>query len=125
MTIEYHEPPNELTENTRKLHRAFATLVEEIEAVDWYQERIDVTVDQSMVDILRHNRNEEMEHAAMTLEWIRRNEPAFDERLRTYLFTEAPITELEEEGEGKAEGVSPAPESDNDGSLGLGQFSRS
>ena len=123
MTIEYHEPPNELTARTRALHRAFATLVEELEAIDWYLERIDVTEDEEMISVLRHNREEEMEHAAMTLEWLRRQEPALDQRLRTYLFTNAPITEIEqkEEGGNGAAKEDVADDSD-DGSLGLGKF---
>ena len=75
--------------------RALHSLIEEIEAVDWYQQRVDVTDDESLKAILEHNRDEEIEHACMALEWLRRNMPGWDEELRTYLFTEKKITELE------------------------------
>ena len=91
MTIEYHEPPEELKPETRDVHRALATLCEELEAIDWYQHRIDVTQEESLRDLFEHNRNEEMEHAAMTLEWLRRTLPSLDEQLKQYLFTEGPV----------------------------------
>ena len=104
MAIEYHEPPEQLTARTRDLHRALSSLAEEIEAIDWYQHRIDVTNDDSLRELLAHNRNEEMEHAAMNLEWLRRNMPDFDQRLRVYLFTEGSIVaQEEEETSGEAE----------------------
>ena len=99
---EFHEPPEELSEATRSYRRALNSLMEELEAVDWYQQRMDATKDEQLRKILDHNRNEEMEHACMTLEWMRRNMPGWDEQLRTYLFTEGDITNLEEE-EGDSE----------------------
>jgi ferritin-like protein len=78
------------------MHRALVSLGEELEAIDWYQQRIEATEDGELRDILRHNRDEEMEHAAMLLEWIRRREPAFDERLRPRLFTQGNVLEVEE-----------------------------
>ncbi len=122
MTIEYHEPPQELSQRTRELHRAYTTLVEEIEAVDWYQQRVDVTADEEMAHVLRHNRDEEMEHAAMTLEWIRRNEPTFAEQLQTYLFTPAPITEIEDEAEQGGDGAANSDAAASDSDLGIGKF---
>ena len=92
----YHEPVNELSDESRDLHRAITSLMEELEAVDWYQQRIDVTKDRELASILRHNRDEEIEHAAMVLEWLRRRVPKFDEELREYLFTEKPIVSIEE-----------------------------
>jgi ferritin-like protein len=77
------------------MHRAIVSLMEELEAIDWYQQRIDAAGDGELQGILRHNRDEEKEHAAMVLEWIRRRDPGFDEVLRTFLFTERPITALE------------------------------
>ena len=91
----YHEPIDEISDETRDMHRAITSLMEELEAVDWYQQRVDVTDDEKLRAILEHNRNEEIEHAAMVLEWLRRNMPGWDEELRTYLFTEKDITELE------------------------------
>ncbi|MCB1670765.1 MAG: ferritin-like domain-containing protein [Gammaproteobacteria bacterium] len=87
----YHEPVEELSSETRDMHRAITSLMEELEAVDWYNQRVDVCKDEELKAILAHNRDEEMEHAAMTLEWIRRNWPKFDEELRDYLFTDKPI----------------------------------
>jgi uncharacterized protein len=87
----FHEAEERLAPATRDLHRAIVSLMEELEAVDWYQQRMDATQDAELRDILRHNRDEEKEHAAMVLEWIRRHDAAFDARLRTYLFTEGSI----------------------------------
>ncbi len=88
---DYHEPTEELDEETRSRTRALNSLKEEIEAVDWYNQRIDVEVDDSLRKILKHNMEEEMEHACMTLEWLRRNMDGWDEQLKTYLFTEGEI----------------------------------
>jgi uncharacterized protein len=91
----FHEAVEALTPKTRDMHRAIISLMEELEAIDWYQQRIDAAGDDELKDILRHNRDEEKEHAAMVLEWIRRRDPSLDEVLRTFLFTERPITALE------------------------------
>lgn len=91
----YHEPIDELTAKTRDMHRAIVSLMEELEAVDWYQQRIDATNDPELKAILAHNRDEEKEHAAMVIEWIRRHDPRFDKELRDYLFTDKPIVDLE------------------------------
>jgi ferritin-like protein len=101
-------------------HRAVASLQEELEAVDWYDQRVAATDDASLAAILAHNRDEEKEHAAMTLEWLRRHDSTLDKHLRTYLFTDAPITEIEveaEPGAGADTGDGPRPA---DGSLGIG-----
>jgi ferritin-like protein len=87
----YHEPVAELSTEARDLHRAIVSLMEELEAVDWYNQRMDVTKDGELRAILKHNRDEEMEHAAMVLEWIRRRVPEFDKELKDYLFTDKPI----------------------------------
>ncbi len=92
----YHEPMDKLSNKTKDLHRALNSLIEELEAVDWYQQRVDVTDDEELKDILAHNRDEEKEHAAMILEWIRRNDDAMAEELKMYLFTEGKITGIEE-----------------------------
>jgi ferritin-like protein len=101
---EFHEPPEELSETTRTYRRALHSVMEEMEAIDWYQQRIDATTNEQLRKILDHNRDEEVEHACMTLEWIRRNMDGWDEKMRTYLFTEGDITELEEEEEGEDAG---------------------
>jgi uncharacterized protein len=90
-----HESIEDLTPATRNLHRAITSLMEEWEAVDWYQQRVDATDDEALKAVLAHNRDEEIEHAMMNLEWIRRNVATVDEAARTYLFTEGPITEIE------------------------------
>jgi hypothetical protein len=87
----YHEPVNELSDETRDMHRAIVSLMEELEAVDWYNQRVDACSDQELRSILAHNRDEEKEHAAMVLEWIRRHDPAFSKELKESLFTEGPI----------------------------------
>ena len=84
----YHEPVNELSDATRDMHRAIVSLMEELEAVDWYNQRVDACKDPELRGILKHNRDEEKEHASMLLEWIRRRDPMFDKELRDYLFTD-------------------------------------
>jgi len=91
-----HEAPDALTSATIDRHRAIRSIMEELAAVDWYDQRVDATDDPSLAAVLAHNRDEEKEHAAMALEWLRRHDPVLDRHLRTYLFTDAPITEIEE-----------------------------
>jgi uncharacterized protein len=86
-----HEPADALKAETIDLHRAIVSLIEELEAVDWYQQRVDACRNPELKAILAHNRDEEKEHAAMVLEWIRRNDPAFSKELKEYLFTEKPL----------------------------------
>ena len=87
----YHEPVAELSDETRDMHRAIISLMEELEAVDWYNQRVDACKDADLKRILEHNRDEEKEHAAMVIEWIRRRDPAFDKELREFLFKDADI----------------------------------
>ena len=97
-----HEPADQLKSETVNLHRAIVSLIEELEAIDWYQQRAEACTDAQLRGILKHNMEEEVEHATMTLEWIRRKLPKFDETLRTYLFTSGEITEIEAaENDGK------------------------
>jgi ferritin-like protein len=88
---ELHEAANDLSETTRDMHRAIVSLIEELEAVDWYQQRVDACRNPELKAILAHNRDEEKEHAAMVLEWIRRNDSAFSRELKDYLFTSKQI----------------------------------
>jgi hypothetical protein len=90
-SIGYHEPIDELSPKTRNMHRAIVSLMEELEAVDWYNQRADACPDPELKAILEHNRDEEKEHAAMLLEWIRRQDANFSGKLTDYLFTEKPI----------------------------------
>jgi ferritin-like protein len=87
----FHEPVEELSDETRDMHRAIVSLMEELEAIDWYAQRVDACKDPELRAILAHNRDEEKEHAAMVLEWIRRRDPRFSKELKEYLFTTAPI----------------------------------
>jgi ferritin-like protein len=113
----FHEDAALLKPATRDRHRAIASLMEELEAVDWYDQRIDAAADDELRQILAHNRDEEKEHAAMVLEWLRRHDPQLDAHLRGYLFSEGNLLDREEELEEK-ESASP----DGDGSLGIGSL---
>lgn len=88
----YHEPIAELSNETRDMHRAITSLMEELEAVDWYNQRVDACKDADLKAILAHNRDEEKEHAAMVLEWIRRKDPTFSKELKEYLFTKKSLS---------------------------------
>ena len=98
-STDLHESPDTLSDSVIDLHRALVSVQEELEAVDWYHQRSVSTSDQELAAILAHHRDEEKEHAVMLLEWIRRHDPKFDEHMRTYLFTEDSITEVEREAE--------------------------
>ena len=87
-----HAPRERLSKETIAMHQALASLIEELEAVDWYRQRADDCADPALQDILLHNMREEMEHAAMVLEWIRRNNPDFAEQLKEILFKEGKIS---------------------------------
>ncbi len=96
-----HVPREKLRRETLNLHYAITSLIEELEAVDWYRQRADDCDDPELKAILLHNAKEEIEHASMALEWIRRNDPEFDGQLKEYLFTEGSITGKEEESSGE------------------------
>ena len=95
-----HESPEDLSPETREMHRALVSLIEELEAVDWYGQRIDAAEDDELKRVLAHNRDEEKEHACMTLEWIRRRDPVFDRHLRRILFGSDSIVASEHAGNG-------------------------
>jgi uncharacterized protein len=120
--MEYHEPYELLDEDTRNYHRAIKSIMEELEAVDWYHQRVATCTDPELKKLLAHNRDEEMEHACMALEWLRRNMPGWDHMLRTYLFQDESISivDAEKSATGKAES------SDNNdtgnASLGIGSL---
>ncbi|HZR12938.1 MAG TPA: encapsulin-associated ferritin-like protein [Acidimicrobiia bacterium] len=98
----YHEPIEWLDQRTIEQHRAVQSVVEELQAVDWYDQRVKATDDEPLKRILAHNRDEEKEHAAMGLEWWRRRDPVLDAALRTYLFTEGDIVAVEREAEAES-----------------------
>ena len=106
----YHEPLELLSEDTKNTHRAIVSLMEELEAIDWYQQRAEACTDPELSAVLTHNKNEEVEHAMMTLEWLRRKSSVFDDNIETYINSSGPITEVEEAmvATGKGEGGSGA-----------------
>ncbi len=112
-----HEPADQLQAATIDRHRALTSIQEELEAVDWYDQRVDATHDADLAAVLAHNRDEEKDHAAMTLEWLRRRDPVMDKHLRTYLFTEGSILEIEHVAEHEGGG-----EEDEGRSLGIGSL---
>jgi ferritin-like protein len=113
----YHEPIELLSDKTKNLHRAIVSLREELEAIDWYQQRAEACTDEELRAVLLHNKSEEIEHAMMTLEWLRRNDPVFAANVATYLNARGPITEIEK-GEKKGGGEQPS----TGGSLGIGSL---
>ena len=94
-----HENAKQMRPETIDAHRAISSLMEELEAVDWYNQRVDAASDEELKEILAHNRDEEKEHAAMVLEWLRRRDPKLDEHMRTYLFTKKRLLDIEHEAE--------------------------
>lgn len=122
MASQYHEPPEELPHSVRDLTRILVSLKEEVEAIDWYNQRIELASSSEVRAILRHNQEEEMEHAAMALEYLRRNMTGWDRALRTYLFTEKPISEIERRAMDSGED---SDGNDRSGSLGIGNLGRS
>jgi hypothetical protein len=111
-----HESTDVLKPETIDRHRAIVSLMEELEAVDWYDQRVDAAHDDELRAILAHNRDEEKEHAVMVLEWLRRHDAHLDEQLRTYLFADKPVLEIEE-----TDGA-PGATAASDGSLGIGSL---
>jgi hypothetical protein len=111
-----HESAEQLKPGTIERHRAIVSLMEELEAVDWYDQRVDATKDDELRAVLAHNRDEEKEHAVMTLEWLRRRDPQLDRQLRTYLFADKPVPEVEAAADEGQEDISP------DGSLQIGSL---
>ena len=98
-SAEWHEDYDKMSEEALNFSRAVKSVQEELEAVDWYSQRAEATKDEQLRRILLHNRDEEIEHAMMGLEYLRRLSPVFDKHMRTYLFTEGDITEIEEKAE--------------------------
>jgi ferritin-like protein len=110
-----HEAADLLSNRTKDLHRGIVSLVEELEAIDWYTQRAEACENPELRGVLLHHRDEEIEHAMMNLEWLRRHSPEFDEKARTYLFKEGPILEIE--ARMKAQGATVAKASLDIGSL--------
>jgi hypothetical protein len=119
---DYHEPWDALPEQARNLHRALTSLKEEIEAVDWYHQRVVLCTDPSLREVLAHNRDEEIEHACMTLEWLRRNMPGWEEQLRACLFTDGPIDHAGEAFTGPEPAASEQAPAQRTTALGIGSL---
>ncbi|HTV18523.1 MAG TPA: encapsulin-associated ferritin-like protein [Polyangiaceae bacterium] len=116
---------NDLPPETVDRHRAIVSLMEELEAVDWYDQRVHAATNDELRSILAHNRDEEKEHACMMLEWLRRNDAGFEEHLGTYLYSEGPITQVEEstkQGGSAASTGGTGAGSSGDSSLGIGSL---
>ncbi|MBS3734777.1 MAG: ferritin [Phycisphaerae bacterium] len=122
MPLTEHEPRDQLPPEVVEQRRALESLIEELEAVAWYNERAAASDEPDLSAILIHNRDEEIEHAMMALEWLRRRMPAFDENMRTYLFTSGEITALEDAAEGGDDGGKSASAATGDGSLNIGSM---
>ncbi|MGE0715538.1 MAG: encapsulin-associated ferritin-like protein [Alphaproteobacteria bacterium] len=118
----FHEDASKLSGQTQDMHRAIVSLMEELEAVDWYQQRVDAATDDELRSILAHNRDEEIEHAAMVLEWLRRRNPKFATELGTYLNTTGPITAVEDAATGGESAETTGESEGADGSLGIGSL---
>lgn len=110
----FHEPIERLSKETMDRHRAIVSLMEELEAIDWYSQRMDATEDAELREILEHNRDEEVEHATMILEWLRRRDPVFERNLAGRLFRSGPIAQDEEDAADASAG--------GDGRLGIGSL---
>ncbi len=117
-----HESPDVLPLDVVDRHRAIVSIMEELEAVDWYDQRVAAATDAELADVLAHNRDEEKEHAAMTLEWLRRADPVLDRHLRTYLFTQGSIRDIEAAAEHGADVEDEPTTPATDGSLGIGSL---
>lgn len=117
-----HEAADKLSSRTIEFHRAITSLGEELEAVDWYNQRAEVCTDPQLKAVLEHNRDEEIEHASMALEWIRRNFSKFDEALRTYLFTTGEITLIEKQAKNDDASTEPSQPSRQRGRLTIGEM---
>ena len=120
-SVGYHESEDKLREETQDNHRALTSMMEELEAVDWYAQRVDAASDTELKEILDHNRKEEIEHFVMVLEWLRRRDAKFSDELKNRLFTEGSIVAQEqaENAAGEAPAAAPAR---SDGSLGIGSL---
>jgi ferritin-like protein len=119
-----HEAASDLSAKTLDDHRAYRSLMEELEAVDWYAQRVEAAADEQLAAVLAHNRDEEKEHAAMVLEWLRRADPTLDRHLRTYLFTTDSLLEIEERADGGGDEPASAGDAASSGSgdLGIGSL---
>jgi ferritin-like protein len=120
-SVGLHEPEAKLKAETMDRHRALTSMQEELEAVDWYDQRVDATTDPELKEILAHNSGEEKEHFVMVLEWLRRKDAKLSDELKSRLFTSGSITAKEEADKEGGDGAGGASVS-SDGSLGIGSL---
>ncbi len=118
-SVGYHESEDKLRPETLDKHRALTSMMEELEAVDWYDQRVDAATDAELKQILGHNRDEEKEHFVMLLEWYRRRDPKLSTELKERLFTSASIVAQEQADKGASGGAEAGA---GDGSLGIGSL---
>ena len=118
----YHESEDKLRAETMDNHRALTSMQEELEAADWYDQRVDAATDQELKEILAHNRDEEKEHFVMLLEWYRRRDAKMSDELKNRLFAEGSIVAQEQAGKADGGGESSAAASGSSGSLGIGSL---
>ena len=119
-SVGFHEAEDKLRTETKDQHRALTSMMEELEAVDWYDQRVDATTDPELKQILAHNRDEEKEHFSMLLEWYRRRDPKLASELQAKLFTSGSLVAQEQADKGAGGGAAPA--AADSGSLGLGSL---
>jgi hypothetical protein len=119
-SVGYHESEDKLTPQTQDKHRALTSMMEELEAVDWYDQRVDAATDPELKQILAHNRDEEKEHFVMLLEWYRRRDPKLSGELQERLFTSGSIVAQEQADKGAGGAVAEAVETE--GSLAIGSL---
>ncbi len=117
----YHESESKLRPETLDNHRALTSMQEELEAADWYDQRVDAATDSGLKEILGHNRDEEKEHFAMLLEWYRRRDATMDAHLKEYLFTSGSLVAREQAGIDGGDGAAEVA-AGNTGSLGIGSL---
>jgi ferritin-like protein len=107
-SVGYHESETTLTPETQDNHRALTSMQEELEAADWYDQRVDAATDPDLKAILKHNRNEEIEHFVMILEWLRRRDAKLSGELQGRLFTTTSIVQQEQAEKGETAAATPA-----------------
>ena len=120
-SVGYHESEGKLRPETLDNHRALTSMQEEMEAADWYDQRVDAATDEGLKEILAHNRDEEKEHFAMLLEWYRRRDAKMDAHLKEYLFTSRSLVSIEQAGAAGGDGDAGAA-GGGSGSLGIGSL---
>src|SRR4029453_13778959 len=103
-SVGYHEAEDKLQPETQDKHRALTSMMEELEAVDWYDQRVDAATDPELKQILAHNRDEEKEHFVMLLEWYRRRDAKMSSELQGRLFTSSSIVAQEQADKGETGG---------------------